>query len=146
MRLHNLTSTPGARHRSKRKGIGVGTGNGKTSGRGHKGQRARSGGSIRVGFEGGQMPLYRQLPHRGFNNKRFQTDYEIVNLSSLEKAEGAEFDHDTLAKAGIIRGTSNILKVLGNGEISRAITIKANKVSASARQKIESAGGKVEII
>lgn len=92
------------------------------------------------------MPLFRQLPHRGFNNKRFQTDHEIVNLSSLEKAEGAEFDHASLAKAGIVRGNAKLLKVLGNGEISKAITIKANKVSASARQKIEAAGGKVEII
>lgn len=146
MRLHNLVSTPGARHRRKRKGIGVGTGNGKTSGRGHKGMKARSGGSVRPGFEGGQMPLYRQLPHRGFNNARFGNAYDIVNLSSLEKAEGSEFDHASLVKAGIIRGTAKALKVLGNGEISRAITVKANKVSASALQKIEAAGGKVEIV
>lgn len=146
MRLDNLSNVPGAKHRAKRKGMGVGSGNGKTAGKGHKGQKARSGGSVSPGFEGGQMPLYRKLPHRGFNNKRFQTEIEIVNLSSLEKAQGDAFDAQSLAKDGIIRGTAKELKVLGTGELTRAVTVRAHKFSATAKQKIEAAGGKAETV
>ena len=141
MKLHELKNVPGAVHRKKRVGCGEGGGHGKTSGRGGKGQTARSGGSIRPGFEGGQMPLYRKLPHRGFNNKNFKIQYAIVNVGDLERVEGDEINIDTLVKSGLIRSGSALLKVLGNGEVNRALKVTAARFSASAKEKIEKAGG-----
>ena len=143
MRLHQLSNTKGAVHRRKRLGCGEGGGHGKTSGRGGKGQTARSGGSIRPGFEGGQMPLYRKLPHRGFNNANFRTSYAVVNLGDLERIDASvsEIDGAVLAGAGLIRNADDAVKVLGTGDVSRALKIKAAKFSASAKAKIEKAGG-----
>lgn len=143
MKLHQLPKDQGALQRRKRVGCGTGSGLGKTCGRGHKGQLARSGGSVRVGFEGGQMPLFRKLPQRGFNNKRFRVNYRVVNVGDLDKVEGAEVDAEVLLKAGLINSGNEPLKVLGHGELTKALTIKADKFSASARSKIEAAGGKV---
>lgn len=143
MRLHQLSNVKGAVHRRKRVGCGEGGGHGKTSGRGGKGQTARSGGSIRPGFEGGQMPLYRKLPHRGFNNANFRTAYAVVNLGDFARLDAsvAEVDAAVLVAAGLIRDADVLLKVLGDGELARALKIKANKFSASAKAKIEKAGG-----
>ena len=143
MRLHQLSNVKGAIHRRKRLGCGEGGGHGKTSGRGGKGQTARSGGSIRPGFEDGQMPLYRKLPHRGFNNANFRTEYAIVNVGDLARLPDAvtEVDAGALAEAGIIRSDGRLLKVLGNGEINRSLKIRAMRFSASAKAKIEKAGG-----
>lgn len=145
MRLHNIiASKPGSKRPVKRLGRGHGSGHGKTSGRGHKGQKARSGGSVRPGFEGGQMPLYRKLPIRGFSNFRYRTDYEVVNVGDFAKIEGVEvIDRDTLVKAGLIRSNAKLIKVLGEGELSAKVTVKADKFSASAKEKITAAGGKV---
>jgi large subunit ribosomal protein L15 len=144
MKLHELKNVPGAIHRKKRVGCGEGGGHGKTSGRGGKGQSARSGSSIRPGFEGGQMPLYRKLPHRGFNNYEFRTEIAVVNLRDLGGLDESVKDVDAtaLAKAGLIRSGETVVKVLGDGEISRAINITAAKFSESAKAKIEKAGGK----
>ena len=144
MKLHELKNVPGAIHRKKRVGCGEGGGHGKTSGRGGKGQTARSGSSIRPGFEGGQMPLYRKLPHRGFNNYEFRTEIAVVNLRDLAGLDASvtEVDAVALAKAGIIRSGENVVKVLGDGEITRALSITAAKFSGSAKAKIEKAGGK----
>jgi large subunit ribosomal protein L15 len=141
MKLNELTS--GGNAKAYRKGRGAGSGNGKTSGRGHKGQKARSGGGVRPGFEGGQMPLYRRLPKRGFNNKRFAPDYIIVNLEDLEKFEGTEVTAKALAEQGIITlpKVNDGIKVLGNGELTKKLDVKAVKFSASAKEKIEKAGG-----
>lgn len=143
MRLHNLSNVKGATHRRKRVGCGEGGGHGKTCGRGGKGQTARSGGGIRIGFEGGQMPLFRKLPIRGFNNKNFRTEYETVNLSELSKLDDAvsEVDREALAVAGLVRLNDKPLKILGEGEISKALKITADKFSGSAKEKIEKAGG-----
>jgi len=143
MRLHELSNRPGAVKRRKRVGCGEGGGHGKTSGRGGKGQTARSGSSIRPGFEGGQMPLYRKLPHRGFNNANFRTSYDTVNLGELARLDESivEVDRDVLIKAGLIRGEFSGLKVLGGGELNRGLKITAAKFSASAKEKIEKAGG-----
>ena len=143
MRLHNLVNVKGAVHRKKRVGCGEGSGHGKTSGSGGKGQKGRSGGSIRPGFEGGQMPLYRKLPHRGFNNYEFRTSYAVVNVGDLAKldAKVAEVNAEVLAKAGIIRSDVTMLKVLGDGEISRALKVTAQKFTGSAKAKLEKAGG-----
>ncbi len=143
MRLHNLSNVKGAVHRPKRIGCGEGGGHGKTSGKGHKGQTARSGGSIRVGFEGGQMPLFRKLPRRGFNNKNFHILYETVNLGELSKLDDSinEVNREVLVGAGLVRSNANPLKILGDGEISKALKITADKFSASAKTKIEKAGG-----
>jgi large subunit ribosomal protein L15 len=142
MRLHSLKNTKGAVHRRKRVGCGEGSGRGKTCGRGGKGQTARSGGSIRPGFEGGQMPLYRRLPQRGFNNHKFRKEYAHVNLSSLQKLEGVEeIDREVLVSNGLINANAERVKILGDGEISRAVKIKADKFSAAAKRKIEAAGG-----
>ena len=148
MKLHELKNVPGAVHRRKRVGCGEGGGHGKTSGRGGKGQTARSGGSIRPGFEGGQMPLYRKLPHRGFNQYRFRTECEVVNVGDLEKLDAAvtEVTSAILADLGLVRAGSAPLKVLGNGEISRAMKVTANKFSGSAKAKIEKAGGQAVIV
>ena len=145
MRLHELSNVKGAIHRRKRVGCGEGGGHGKTSGRGGKGQTARSGGGIRIGFEGGQMPIFRRLPIRGFNNKNFRTEYETVNVAALAKLDDSvtEVNRDVLIAAGLVRKNSNPLKILGTGEISKALKITADKFSASAKDKIEKAGGEV---
>lgn len=145
MRLHTLKPNPGAKHRRKRLGIGESSGKGKTSGKGHKGQKARSGGSIRPGFEGGQMPLYRRLPKRGFNNASFKTTYGVVNLDSLEKAfsNGDTVSEESLRNAGLVKGRFDGVKILGRGEVTKSLIIQVDEVSATAREKIEKAGGKV---
>ena len=145
MRLHTLKPNPGAKHRRKRLGIGESSGKGKTSGKGHKGQKARSGGSIRLGFEGGQMPLYRRLPKRGFNNAAFKTVYGVVNLDSLEKhfSAGDKVTEEALRKNGLVKGRFDGVKILGRGEITKALTIEVDEVSESARAKIEKVGGKI---
>ena len=145
MKLNELTS--GGNSVAYRKGRGAGSGNGKTAGRGHKGQKARSGGGVRPGFEGGQMPLYRRLPKRGFNNKRFAPQYIEVNVSDLEKFDnGAEVSAEILADAGIISlpKVNDGIKILGNGELTKKLTVKAVKFTASAKEKIEKAGGTAE--
>jgi large subunit ribosomal protein L15 len=143
MKLHELKNVPGAIHRKKRVGCGEGGGHGKTSGRGGKGQTARSGSSIRPGFEGGQMPLYRKLPHRGFNQAAFRIEPVVVNLGDLAAMDASvkEVDADVLAKAGLIRKGEKQIKVLGDGELSRPLKVTAAKFSASAKAKIEKAGG-----
>ena len=146
MKLHELSPAPGSVKDSWRKGRGPGSGNGKTAGKGHKGQNARSGGGVRPGFEGGQIPLYRKLPKRGFTN-HFATKYCIVNLDSLNKFEdGAIVDLEILKGCGIVKENYDKLKVLGNGELSKKITVKATVFSASAKEKIEAAGGKTEVL
>ena len=143
MKLHELKNVAGAVHRKKRVGCGEGSGHGKTSGRGGKGQTARSGGSIRPGFEGGQMPLYRKLPHRGFNSANFRTEIAIVNLGDLESLDASitEVNAGVLADNGLVRKGETRVKILGNGEITRAFKITAAKFSESAKAKIEKAGG-----
>ena len=143
MRLHNLVNVKGAVHRKKRVGCGEGGGHGKTSGVGGKGQKGRSGGSIRPGFEGGQMPLYRKLPHRGFNNYEFRTSYAIVNVGDLAAldAKVTEVNAGVLAAAGLVRPGVKLLKILGDGEISRALKVTAQKFTGSAKAKLEKAGG-----
>ena len=146
MYIHELTPTEGTRHVAKRKGRGHGTGNGKTAGRGHKGQHARSGGGVRVGFEGGQMPLSRRVPKRGFNNI-FAKPFEAVNVSVFECFEdGAVVGVEELLAKGILSKCQYGLKVLGNGELTKKVTIKANAFSESAKAKIEAAGGKAEVV
>ena len=146
MNLHELAPVMGSTHVNKRKGRGTGTGNGKTAGRGHKGQKARSGGKLRIGFEGGQMPLQRRLPKRGFNNI-FATKYVTIKVSDLEKFEaGATVDTEALLKAGIISKTLDGVKVLGNGELTKALNVKVAAYTASAKEKIEKAGGKAEVM
>ncbi|HEY1792420.1 MAG TPA: 50S ribosomal protein L15 [Opitutaceae bacterium] len=144
MKLHELKNVPGAVHRKKRVGCGEGGGHGKTSGRGGKGQSARSGSSIRPGFEGGQMPLYRKLPHRGFNNYEFRTEIAIVNVGELGGLDASitEVDAAVLATAGLIRKGEKAVKVLGDGELKRALSVTAARFSQSAKEKIEKAGGK----
>jgi large subunit ribosomal protein L15 len=143
MRLHTLKNVKGAVHRKKRVGCGEGGGHGKTSTRGGKGQSARSGSSIRPGFEGGQMPLYRKLPHRGFNNYEHRTDYAVVNVGDLARLDAAvsEVNAEVLAKAGLVRSGIKTLKILGDGEISRALKVTAQKFTGSAKAKLEKAGG-----
>jgi large subunit ribosomal protein L15 len=147
MKLHELKNVAGAVHRKKRVGCGEGGGHGKTSCRGGKGQTARSGGSIRPGFEGGQMPLYRKLPHRGFNQYEFRTEFEVVNVGALAKLDAAitEVTPAVLAAAGLIRANDAPLSVLGGGEISRALKITAARFSASAKAKVEKAGGQAVV-
>ena len=146
MKIHELSPAPGSNHESFRKGRGAGSGNGKTAGKGHKGQKARSGGGVRPGFEGGQMPLQRRIPKRGFVNI-FATHYTAINLSALERFEnGATVDAEALKAAGIIKKEQDGVKILGQGELSKALTVKAAKFSESAKQKIEAAGGKAEVI
>ena len=144
MKLHELSPAEGSVKDGFRKGRGAGSGNGKTAGKGHKGQNARSGGGVRPGFEGGQLPLYRKLPKRGFKN-RFAVQYCIINLDVLNKFEdGAVVDLDILKGCGIVKDNYADLKVLGNGELSKKITVKATVFSATAKEKIEAAGGKTE--
>jgi large subunit ribosomal protein L15 len=147
MRLHDLKPRPGARHRRKRLGQGESSGHGKTSGRGGKGQTARSGSSIRIGFEGGQMPLIRRIPKRGFNNFRHTTRYLPVNLEALNCFdEGARVDEAALRNAGLANGRGEGVKILGNGELTRKLTVSAHAFSASAKAKIEAKGGTCELI
>ncbi len=144
MRLHDLKPRPGAKHRRKRLGQGESSGHGKTSGRGGKGQTARSGSSIRIGFEGGQMPLIRRMPKRGFNNTRFGTSYLPVNIEALNAFDdGARVDEAVLRKAGLVNGRGDGVKILGDGELTKPLTVAVHKVTASAKEKIEKAGGKV---
>ena len=144
MKLNELSPAAGSAKPAWRKGRGAGSGNGKTAGKGHKGQNARSGGGVRPGFEGGQLPLYRKLPKRGFNNK-FAVNYATVNVSALNKFEdGAVVDLETLVEKKIVRKPLDGLKVLGNGELTKKITVKATVFSATAKEKIEAAGGKTE--
>ncbi len=146
MRLHELQPRPGAKHRVKRLGCGESSGHGKTSGKGHKGQKARSGGSIRLGFEGGQMPLIRRLPKRGFNNTAFKTKYALVNLVDLEALEvTGTITEAALREHGLVRGRFDGIKILGNGALTKKIAIEVDHISASAREKIEAAGGSVSI-
>jgi large subunit ribosomal protein L15 len=146
IRLHNMRPRPGSRHRVKRLGCGESSGHGKTSGKGHKGQKARSGGSIRLGFEGGQMPLIRRLPKRGFNNAAFHKNYAIVNLSDLSEFKaGTAVNEQLLREANLVRGNVAGIKVLGDGELKHALTIEVDKVSESARAKIDKAGGTITI-
>ncbi|MBA3004589.1 MAG: 50S ribosomal protein L15 [Desulfurivibrio sp.] len=142
--LSNLSPQPGSRKPRKRIGRGLGSGHGKTATRGHKGHKARSGGGIKLGFEGGQMPLQRRLPKRGFNNI-FKKVFAIVNIQDLERfAAETKVDKQALVAAGLVSKNDDLVKVLGNGELKHALTVIVDKVSASARQKIEAAGGKVE--
>ena len=145
MKLHELSPAPGSVKEAFRKGRGAGSGNGKTAGKGHKGQNARSGGGVRPGFEGGQLPLYRKLPKRGFKN-RFATEYAIVNVAALNVFEDGEtVTLDKLMAAGIVRKSLDGLKVLGNGEITKKLTVEATVFSQAAKEKIEAAGGKTEV-
>ena len=143
MKLHELKNVKGAIHRKKRVGCGEGGGHGKTSGRGGKGQSARSGSSIRPGFEGGQMPLYRKLPHRGFNQAAFRDEVAVINIGELSglPADVTDVTAESLAKAGLIRKGETRVKVLGTGEITRALKVSALKFSDAAKEKIEKAGG-----
>lgn len=146
MKLQELSPAEGSARANYRKGRGIGSGNGKTAGRGHKGQNARSGGGVRPGFEGGQLPMYRRLPKRGFNNK-FASNYSIVNLNSLEVFDnGSIVDEQVLLDRRIVGKLNDGVKVLGNGELTKKLTVRASHFSATARQKIEAAGGKVEVI
>ena len=145
MKLHELSPAPGAVTEVKRKGRGIGSGNGKTAGKGHKGQNARSGGGVRPGFEGGQMPLQRRIPKRGFNNI-FATKYATINVSDLNCFEdGAVVDTNAILAAGLLKKTLDGVKILGNGELTKKLTVNAAAFSASAKQKIEEAGGKAEV-
>jgi large subunit ribosomal protein L15 len=147
MRLHDLKPRPGAKHRRKRLGQGESSGHGKTSGRGGKGQTARSGSSIRIGFEGGQMPLIRRIPKRGFNNTRHGTRYIPVNLESLNQFEDqAQVDEAALRSRGIANGRGDGIKILGGGELKKKLQVHAHAFSASARAKIESLGGVCQIV
>ena len=141
MNLDNIPTIKGATHPTKRLGRGEGSGHGKTSGKGHKGQKARSGGGIRIGFEGGQMPLYRKLPRRGFNNFNFKKTFQLINVDQLDRLNGDIVDRASLVAAGLIRDNDEPVKLLGDGDVNKAFTVNVDKVSASAREKIEKAGG-----
>ena len=146
MRLNDLSPAAGSVKEAKRKGRGIGTGNGKTGGRGHKGQNARSGGGVRPGFEGGQMPLHLRLPKRGFTNI-FATRYAVVNVADLNRFDdGAVGGIDELIESGLVKKVYNGIKILGNGELTKKITVKATAFSESAKEKIEAKGGNVEVI
>jgi large subunit ribosomal protein L15 len=145
MKIQELKAAPGSRKSSKRVGRGCGSGLGKTSGRGHKGQNSRSGGGVRPGFEGGQMPLQRRLPKRGFKNP-FTKSIKVLNVSDIERCGLDEVTPEALLENGIIKTINDGLKVLGNGELTRAVKVKANAFSESARKKIEGAGGTAEVI
>jgi len=147
MRLHNLKPRPGAKHRTKRLGQGESSGHGKTSGRGGKGQTARSGSSIRIGFEGGQMPLIRRIPKRGFNNTAFGTRYIAVNVTDLNVFDNdARVDETALKAVGLANGPGDGIKILGTGELTKKLTLVVSAISAAAKTKIEAQGGSVEII
>ena len=147
MKLHELSPAEGSVKENFRKGRGPGSGNGKTAGKGHKGQNARSGGGVRPGFEGGQLPLYRKLPKRGFNNARFGKQYAVINVESLNKFnDGDVVDFATLLAAGVVNKVFDGIKVLGEGELTKKLTVKAKVFSASAKEKIEAVGGKTEVV
>ena len=148
MNLHELSPVPGSRKKKKRLGQGLGSGQGKTAGKGHKGQKARAGVSIKANFEGGQMPLARRMPKRGFSNFRFAVKYEVVNIADLEERfeAGTEIDAAALSELRLISGSDKPVKILGVGEISKNLTVRANAFSASAVKKIDAAGGKAEVI
>ena len=147
MRLNEIKPNEGAVKIAKRKGLGLGTGNGKTAGRGQKGQKARSGYSRKIGFEGGQLPLYRRLPKRGFKNAMFKTEYAVINLSDLNR-----YDNDTVVTPELLKETGLVkkqlagIKVLGNGKLEKKLTVKASKFSNVAKQQIEANGGKIEVM
>ena len=146
MKLHELSPAPGSRKTRTRRGRGLGSGLGKTSGRGQKGQNSRSGGGVRTGFEGGQMPLYRRLPKRGFKNI-FAKEYAEVNVSSLNRFEdGAVVDPVALIEEGILKNVFDGVRILGDGELTKKLTVKANGFTKSAENKIKAAGGEVEVI
>ncbi|MEM6278569.1 MAG: 50S ribosomal protein L15 [Verrucomicrobiota bacterium] len=146
MKLHDLSPSPGSRHRRRRVGRGESSGLGKTCGKGHKGQQSRSGASIRPGFEGGQMPLARRLPKKGFNNAQFKTNFAILNVKDLEAkfSDGDTVNEESLRACGLVQGIYDAIKVLGNGDLAKKLTVNVDKVSASAKEKIEKAGGTVE--
>ena len=147
MNLHELQPTPGSKHKAKRKGQGIGSGSGKTASRGHKGQKARSGGGVRPGFEGGQMPLQRRMPKRGFSNAPFKKEIIAVNLNQLNRFEdGTEVTPEVLLKSRVIRKIRDGVKILGEGNLEKPLNIKAHAFSKSALEKIEAAGGKAEVI
>ena len=149
MKLHELSPAAGSTKESFRKGRGAGSGNGKTAGKGHKGQNARSGGGVRPGFEGGQLPLYRKLPKRGFNNSRFAKEYTVVNLDVIEKLfnDGDVVDAEALLNKGVVSGiAADGVKVLGKGDLTKNLTVKAAVFSATAKEKIEAVGGKTEVV
>ena len=147
MKLHELSPAEGSTKERFRKGRGAGSGNGKTAGKGHKGQNARSGGGVRPGFEGGQLPLYRKLPKRGFNNYRFAKCYSVVNVNLLNKFnDGDVVDSAALLAMGLIDNVCDGVKILGEGELTKKLTVKAAVFSASAKEKIEAVGGKTEVV
>ena len=146
MKLHELRAVPGATKAPKRKGRGTATGQGKTAGRGMNGQKSRSGGGVRLGFEGGQMPLYRRIPKRGFTNL-FGTEYTAINVEELNRFEaGTEVTPELIIETGMAKQVKDGIKILGNGDITKKLTVQANKFSKTAIEKIEAAGGKVEVI
>ena len=147
MKVHNIHPNEGATATRKRVGRGVGSGLGKTSGKGHKGQNARSGGGVRPGFEGGQLPLFRRLPKRGFSNAMFKTEYAVINLSDLNKfEEGSVVTPELLKEMGLVKNGLDGIKVLGNGTLEHKLTVKAHKFSKRALEEIEKLGGKAEVI
>ena len=147
MKLHELSPKEGSVKEGFRKGRGAGSGNGKTAGKGHKGQNARSGGGVRPGFEGGQLPLYRKLPKRGFNNARFGKQYTVINVEALNKFnDGDVVDSAALLLNGVINSVCDGVKILGEGELTKKLTVKAKVFSASAKEKIEAVGGKTEVV
>ena len=147
MKLHELQYTEGSRQNDYRRGRGIGSGNGKTAGKGHKGQNARSGGGVRPGFEGGQLPLFRRLPKRGFSNAKFKVRYAVINLSDLNKFEdGAVVTPELLKEMGLVKNQLDGVKVLGNGTLEKKLTVKANRFSDVAYAEIEKLGGKAEVI
>ncbi len=147
MKLHTVKPNPYATKAKKRVGRGPASGTGKTAGRGENGQNSRSGGGVRVGFEGGQTPLFRRLPKRGFSNAKFKKVYAVINLSDLNKFDnGAEVTPEVLKDMGLVKNTLDGIKVLGNGVLEKKLTVKANKFSASAFEQIEKLGGKAEVI
>lgn len=147
MKLHELKPNEGSIQTRKRVGRGPGSGLGKTSGKGHKGQNARSGGGVRPGFEGGQLPLFRRLPKRGFNNYEFRTEYAVVNVGDLNDfKDGSVIELKNLKESGLVKKEKDGIKILGSGELTKKLTVKANKFSSTAKEKIENAGGKIEVI
>ena len=147
MKLHELSPAEGSTKEVFRKGRGAGSGNGKTAGKGHKGQNARSGGGVRPGFEGGQLPLYRKLPKRGFNNARFGKKYTTINVENLNRFnDGDVVDSAALIACGVISKVNNGVKVLGEGELTKKLTVKAAVFSEAAKEKIEAVGGKTEVV
>lgn len=148
MNLHDLSPVPGSRKKKKRLGQGLGSGHGKTAGKGHKGQKARAGVSIKANFEGGQMPLARRIPKRGFSNFRFAVRYETVNVADIEERfeAGSEVTPESLYALRLISGADKPVKILGDGDVTKSFTVRANAYSASAAKKIEAAGGKAEVI